>query len=348
MNRLTDVMAMGDRMSYSLAKDKDSKQGFYSKTKPDGSMGAANGKRPFKARVSNGEVVGNFEEGWASQVPGKPNNEDSKITWLRPSDFVISNKFGLSDYAKATGDYAGALNMQDILMRQYKNKAKNGKLPKYVLGTAGEYALATIPHFAQYVQGLTSYNRAKNAPIYAPKWEGGNGLGEAAINQLYSDMIDPRQYMNMSNRNYRMAAWNAHRTPGLGLGGRAVLLDSLYKGKLAQDAETMMKIDEANRTQRNTAANMKYNYGDKLMGLNYESFWKNAALRQQANAAREYWMEQAQKNQVMSGINAASDLLKVMQTNRANEIQNKMIGLYDDQSALEWARARQQYPGLSR
>ena len=84
------------------------------------------------------------------------------------------------------------------------------------------------------------------------------------------------------------------------------------------------------------------------MGLNYESFWKNAALRQQANAAREYWMEQAQKNQVMSGINAASDLLKVMQTNRANEIQNRMIGLYDDQSALEWARARQQYPGLSR
>ena len=60
-------------------------------------------------------------------------------------------------------------------------------------------------------------------------------------------MIDPRQYLNRSDRNYAMAAWNARRTPGLGLGGRAVLLDSLYRGKLAQDAETLMKINEANR-----------------------------------------------------------------------------------------------------
>jgi len=114
-----------------------------------------------------------------------------------------------------------------------------------------------------------------------------------------------------------MAAWNARRTPGLGLGGRAVLLDSLYRGKLAQDAETLMKIDEANRAQRNAAANMKYTLGDKLLSTQYDQFWKRTAMSQQANAAKENWMEQARKNQVMAGINAAADALRMAQYNKA-------------------------------
>ena len=127
----------------------------------DGTVGAAYGKRPVysafgpvsrkaTARVSNGELIGNFEDGYVSRVPGTPNNKDTKLAALRPSDFVISNKFGLSDYAATTGDIEGALNMQDILMKQYKNKYKNGKLPGFKLGL-GDYALSTIPHFYQFL-----------------------------------------------------------------------------------------------------------------------------------------------------------------------------------------------------
>jgi len=147
---------MGNRQRRSDAYNLDVYNSFYGKGS-DGTAGAAYGKRPVysvfgpvsrkaTARVSNGELIGNFEDGYVSRVPGTPNNKDTKLAALRPSDFVISNKFGLSDYAATTGDIEGALNMQDILMKQYKNKYKNGKLPGFKLGL-GDYALATLPHF---------------------------------------------------------------------------------------------------------------------------------------------------------------------------------------------------------
>jgi len=49
--------------------------------------------------------------------------------------------------------------------------AKCGKMPKYVDGTIGEYALATLPHFGEFFQALSSYNRAKKADTYIPEME---------------------------------------------------------------------------------------------------------------------------------------------------------------------------------
>ena len=73
---------------------------------------------------------------------------------------------------------------------------------------------------------------------------------------------------------------------------------------------------------------MRFNLGDKILSTQYDQFWKRYAAQQQANAAKENWMEQARKNQVMAGINAAADALRVGQYNKANDIQNKMIALY--------------------
>jgi hypothetical protein len=117
INRQNDVFAMQDKQSESLAKNKDVKTAFYS-----GEASAADGKRPVwtpsglmnkkaTARVSNGELIGNFADGTVTRVAGKKNNKDTKLAALKNSDFVITNKFGLSDYAAATGDYEGALNM---------------------------------------------------------------------------------------------------------------------------------------------------------------------------------------------------------------------------------------------
>jgi hypothetical protein len=140
-------------------------------------MGAAYGKKPVygpegvtnkkaTAKVSNGEVIGNFEDGYVSRVPGEKNNKDTKFANLKSSDFVISNKFGLSDYAAATGDYVGALKMQDMLMKQYKKNYKCGKMPKLVNGW-GDYALSTLPHLGSVLSNIYQYNRIKNAEEYA-------------------------------------------------------------------------------------------------------------------------------------------------------------------------------------
>ena len=55
-------------------------------------------------------------------------------------------------------------------------------------------------------------------------------------------------------------------------------------------------------------------------------------------------MEQARKNQVMAGINAAADALKMAQYNKSLGIQNKMIELYGDQANRDWFKLRAEYP----
>jgi hypothetical protein len=71
--------------------------------------------------VSPGEIIGNIREGWAFRVPGKKNNKDNVPANLRSEDYVISNKGGLSDIAAETGDYLGALNLQEMTLGKHRN-----------------------------------------------------------------------------------------------------------------------------------------------------------------------------------------------------------------------------------
>lgn len=346
----TNTLAMENKQRRSTAESDDVKQAFYGR--------AANGKQPVwspeglvnrkaTARVSNGELIGNFEDGYVSRVPGKKNNKDTKLANLKDSDFVISNKYGLSDYAAATGDYEGALNMQNMLM-SYKNGKKPcckcGKLPKHALGTLGEYALATLPHMAGFFSNLGQYNRAKHADTYVPQFEIQNPESAAAINQVMSDMIDPREYLNQSNKTYRQSLWNTQRTPGMGLGGRAIMADALTRAKLAQDAETRMKIDEANRGQRNLGAQMRDRMGQDLLSKRYDNMWRRHAAAQQANAAKENWLAQYRKNMDTAIGDLGADALRMIQYNQARDQQNKMLGIYQQQVDLDKMRLLKEFP----
>jgi len=230
MQILGDETARVNRQSRSEALDQDVKSAFYS-----GEASAANGKRPVwtpdglvgkkaTARVSNGEVVGNFEEGVATRIPGKKNNKDTKLAALSDGDFVISNKYGLSDYAAATGDYLGALNLQEMLLGKMRNKHgyKCGKLPKRALGQFGEYALSALPHLEGLMGNIARYNRAKNADTYAPNLYVDDAEGRAAVNQLANLRYDVTPYLRDAQRALNQQNWNVRRNVGLGLGGRAI------------------------------------------------------------------------------------------------------------------------------
>lgn len=346
----TNTLAMENKQRRSAAESDDVKQAFYGR--------AANGKQPVwspmglvdrkaTARVSNGELIGNFEDGYVSRVPGKKNNKDTKLANLKDSDFVISNKYGLSDYAAATGDYEGALNMQNMLM-SYKNGKKPcckcGKLPKHALGTLGEYALATLPHMAGFFSNLGQYNRAKHADTYVPQFEIQNPESAAAINQVMSDMIDPREYLNQSNKTYRQSLWNTQRMAGMGMGGRAIMADALTRAKLAQDADTRMKIDEANRGQRNLGAQMRDRMGQDLLSKRYDNMWRRHAAAQQANAAKENWLAQYRKNMDTAIGYLGADALRMIQYNQARDQQNKMLGIYQQQVDLDKMRLLKDFP----
>ena len=341
-----DIASLKSLQSEASGKNKDVKQGFYDRSKPDGRVGAAKGKRPVytpqgptnkkaTAKVSSGEVMGNFEDGYVFRVPGEKNNKDTKFANLKNSDFVISNKFGLSDYAAATGDYVGALKMQDTLMKQYRNKAKNGKLPKCNNGW-GDYALSTLPHLGSVLTNLYQYNRVKNAEEYAPTITTEAPAAQNYINQMMADRIDPRPYLNRSMQNYNQAAWNARRTPGLGLGGRMVMLDSLNRNRQASDADLLMKIDEANRVQRNKAYEAGITLDKFLAEQNTKNQWLQHYYRQQAHGQKETWLAQYLKNMDQGLINAAGDALKTSQYHQAMANQERELKLWEQSVSKDY------------
>lgn len=326
-----DVFAMQNRQSRATALDKDTKAEFYNR--------AADGKRPVwtpagligkkaTARVSNGEVVGNFEEGIATRIPGQKNNKDTKLAALKDGDFVISNKYGLSDYAAATGDYAGALNLQEMLMGMRNSKGyKCGKLPGFKKGW-WEGVLTALPHLGGVLENIRQLNEDRNSKTWVPEMPIENPEAVKAYNQIMSDMISPTQYLNMSQRNYNQAAWNARRNVGAGYGGRMLLLDSLYRGKQEQDAETLMKIQEANRTQRNAGANLSAQTGTRNQALGFDQFWKKFGAMQQQYAAQDYAKRTDAYNiykMGAAGIGALNDYLRYKQ---AYDIGKDQIGIW--------------------
>lgn len=172
--RLMDSTARSDKQNRVLAFNQDTRDAFANR-------GAVGGKSPVYGRegkancmLSSGELYGNLKEGWIKQVPGKPNNKDTKYGRLYKDDYVIRNS--LVPYVLATGDVIGALEIQDMDIRDKDgfmtssryDMAKCGKMPKYALGTTGEYGLAVLPHFGEFFQALASENRARKANTYVP------------------------------------------------------------------------------------------------------------------------------------------------------------------------------------
>lgn len=339
-----DVSSMGNRQNRSEKESLDVFNSFYGRGS-DGTAGAAYGKRPVysavgkvnkkaTARVSNGEVIGNFEDGYVSRVPGTPNNKDTKLAALRPSDFVISNKFGLSDYAATTGDIEGALNMQDILMRQYKNKYKNGKLPGFKLGL-GDYALATLPHFGQFLDSIQQYNTDRNAPVVVPDINANYSGAKQIASQMIGDQESVRPYLDQSFRDYKQALWNMQRNPGLGLGGRLLGSTSLFKSKLAQDAKTRLAVEEANRAQRNAGRQILANVNSHEVDVNNQNAWNRHQAWQQANAARDLAMRTDRKNMLDAIGGGFADVFKTTQYDRAQDYKERLMKLYENQQWLD-------------
>lgn len=339
-----DVSSMGNRQNRSEKESLDVFNSFYGKGS-DGTVGAAYGKRPVysafgpvsrkaTARVSNGELIGNFEDGYVSRVPGTPNNKDTKLAALRPSDFVISNKFGLSDYAATTGDIEGALNMQDILMKQYKNKYKNGKLPGFKLGL-GDYALATLPHFGQFLDSMQQYNTDRNAPVVVPGINADYSGAKQIASQMIGDQESVRPYLDQSFRDYKQALWNMQRNPGLGLGGRLLGSTSLFKSKLAQDAKTRLAVEEANRGQRNAGRQILANVNSHEVDVNNQNAWNRHQAWQQANAARDLAMRTDRKNMLDAIGGGFADVFKTTQYDRAQDYKERLMKLYENQQWLD-------------
>lgn len=307
---------------------------------------AANGKRPVwtpaglvgkvaTARVSNGEVVGNFEDGVVTRIPGQKNNKDTKLAALKDGDFVITNKYGLSDYAAATGDYAGALDLQEKIMGMRNSKGyKCGKLPKHANGM-WDSIFASIPHLASFAGNLAQYNRAKEADVYAPDVYVDNPEGTKAVNTLAQLRFDADPYYREAQRGLNWANYDVRRNVGLGIGGRAIAQGMNYNNYLRGLADITKMKNEAQNSYAEKYANALANLGATNQGRRMEAAAKRHAWLQQAQGQKESWIAQYRKNIDQNLLNAAADYMRMRQYNDSLGIQNKMLGLYQQQADLD-------------
>ena len=337
INLINDTTALENRQSEGLAKNQDTRDAFYGNAANGKMPGFRNGKA--NARVSNGEIVGNFKDGYF-RVPGGKNNEDNVKTHLGKQDFVISNKHGLSDYAWLTGDIPGALAAQSYLQKTGQmNKYKNGRLPKYEGGRWSDAVFSMIPHGISAAQNLTQLLRAQNADIYAPDFYVENPEGAKAVNTLASLRFDADPYYREAQRGLNQANWDTRRLVSLGIGGRAIMQNANYAQYLNGLRDITKTYNEANNAYAEKYANALANLGATNQGRRMQANAQRHQFLQQANAARENWMAQYRKNLDTNLLNAASEYMKWGQYNDSLGIQNKMLNLYDRQAKTDELKA---------
>lgn len=340
---LADSISMEDKMSKSIALSQDAKQGFYGRTK-SGSLGANCGKRPIHARngkgnamVSHGEVIGNLSEGWAYREPGVPDNNDTLKRHLKADDFVISNKFGLSDYAATTGDYLGALQAQDILMKQMKYNAKNGKLPKCGNGW-WDRAFLAVPNLMQSLAAVQQYNKDKSMPAEAPAITPDYSSARNQAFQILGDLIPSRAYEKMIDDEVSRNKYAIRRMPGMGMGGRAVLMDSADKTGLNEKMKQMLAIDEHNMARRDAARKLLATTDTHAEDMNVQAKTDRAHRYAQASAAKYNNEAQDLKNIVLPFGQLVGDWWKYDQFQDSKDWKQKMLNLYDSQVKLDWEK----------
>lgn len=259
------------------------------------------------ARVSNGEVIANKELGTMFRVPGLKNNKDGKLAALNNSDTVITNKYGLSDYAWRTGDIAGAEKMMAMLTHP---GYKCGKLPGHAEGWLGNFVPAALGTLASLDQTINAY---KNKP-YRPNTYASNPYEMEGLTTLAGLRMNPYPIINQ----LRDAEYRSNRAVDLA-------------GGLSGSQRTAARLANLNTTQKNIA-----NLLSSVQQQNnaYRANYAQAAINagQQARTARmaanqwdlDYYSKAhaARNKGIQTGI---ANMLSQIQQYQANEFKRRQF-----------------------
>lgn len=261
--------------------------------------GAANGKESYSAggptsgynaRVSNGEIIANKFTGEMFRVPGIPNNKDGKLAFIRPSDTIISNKYGLSDYVANTGDLEGGEAMQGTIMKALgKRGYKDGKLPGYKFGLEEINAIGNLGLGA--LSMLDSYNK-RNESVKSPNTYAGNPYENMALYGMAQLRNNPYPIMGNILDHAAKVNYAADNAGGLGIGQRAVqrqqnALD-VYNSIQTALSDSQLNNNKLRMAYLDAAANM----GDKAAARQMQANQWDLDYYSKAHGAREKMADQ--------------------------------------------------------
>lgn len=295
---------------------------------------AANGKESYSAggptsgynaRVSNGEIIANKFTGEMFRVPGIPNNKDGKLAFIRPSDTIISNKYGLSDYVAQTGDLEGGEAMQGTIMKALgKRGYKNGKLPGFDNG----YLSNILGHGLPMLSELAQYRSIKNQDIEHNDTNVKNPYEQQALYTLGQQQENPYAIIPELYNEYAKGMYAISNAGGLGGGQRTLARLTAMNNLMNQSAKLQQATQAANIGHRQT-------YANALLTAGAQSAQNEAAARRydlerysKAHAAKLAGEQEARKgawSQFMAGIKGIVD----------NKRYNDTMDLYRQKSKIE-------------
>lgn len=179
------AMKYGDTRSQSLFGYKCGKSPKYINGKPVYSAyGPVNAKPDSK--VSKGEVAIDVANGSIYRIPTGPRDTALFAGGKDPNIGIVTNKYGLSDYAMV--DPIGALNIQSALkdagiLKKNSLGYKNGKMCKYNPGKMSWLPSAMTNGLTSLV-GIEQYLRAKGNEPYKPNTYVANPYAGKALSTL--------------------------------------------------------------------------------------------------------------------------------------------------------------------
>lgn len=244
----------------------------------------------YNARVSNGEIIANKFTGEMFRVPGIPNNKDGKLAFIRPSDTIISNKYGLSDYVAQTGDLEGGEAMQGTIMKALgKRGYKNGKLPGYKFGLEEINAIGNLGLGAL---SMLDSNRKRNESIQNPSTYMYNPHENMALYGMSQLRENPYPIMGSILDHAAKVNYAADNAGGLGIGQRAVqrqqnALD-VYNSISTALSDSQLKNNKLRMAYLDAAANM----GDKATARQMQANQWDLDYYSKAHGAREKMADQ--------------------------------------------------------
>lgn len=304
----------------------------------------ANGKQVYSAfgpvnakpdsRVSKGEVAIDTSTGSMYRIPTGPNDTALFAGGKDPNIAIITNKYGLSDYAMI--DPEGAIEMQTMLKntgKLGKNELgyKCGKLPKHENGIApwGNIMSAGATGLA----GLYQYLQASSDKPYQPNTYVANPYMKTGLNTLAGLRISPYPIIQQMRAAEARTNYATNASGGLSTAQKNLARISALNGTQQNIANLLTTVQNQNNTYRTQYANAALQYGDKTASDRMTAMRHDIDYYGRSHAARQQGMQMGIYN-----------MIDALNSYYANDFKrrthNENMDLYREKNKIDWEKVK--------
>lgn len=303
------------------------------------------------SKTEGGEIIYNKQNGTAHIVPGNANG-DNHLSFVKPSDAIITNKFGIADSVRPAAKALEQVN-KNVKNRGYLSKQTDDLMRKQataVLDQAAQkqkylrdlgilpnpenkkYALGKIPS-AWYVDALgslTGLGQMISAAVQKPKRSNtymDNPLERYALNRLSSLRIDQYPIMKDIYDQYSRNKYSIDRSGGLS--GSQKDLARIATGIATQNAIAAANADiqKQNNVYSSNAASSMLQAGQATRAARMNANQYDLDYYSKSHAAKLGGIQMGLYNLINAGQQLYSNEFKRRQFNLmyplyAQEIQN--------------------------